>query len=379
MRVFSARMAGLVGITLAGCKGYMDLGDWPTDAGGGTGGISISDGSVSSGGEGGTCRGTCWPNLDLRFLMGDGSVVLLGLAPEDQEPPDCPADAPNDGVIWRTDLAAPPAECASCSCQPPKGSCALPTELAAYYSHPAECPAPMGTPFKAFGAPKGWDGTCTTQDAIPGKPMCSGSTCIQSLMIPPVVVTEPPTCEPALPTPTKLEAPHWGHSARICVSTDGGHCLSSKEECGPTASPGFLTCWSRPGADLPCYGEWSDRHVVYASNAFKDTRGCAACTCGAPAGSTCVASVSVYKDDCCGCSDPGAPAFLTLPVDSTRSTCGDISPPGSALGSKEATVPVYQPGKCAAFGGEPIGVVTGDDSLPDSAYTLCCLTPDIPR
>jgi hypothetical protein len=88
-----------------------------------------------------------------------------------------------------------------------------------------------------------------------------------------------------------------------------------------------------------------------------------------------VTSVSVYTDDCCGCSDPGAPALLTLSAASTRSSCGDV-PSGAALGSKEATPPVYQPGQCAPSGqpdhNDPIGAVTGDDSEPDSGYTLCC-------
>jgi hypothetical protein len=222
-----------------------------------------------------------------------------------------------------------------------------------------------------------------TYSAIPGDPMCSGSSCVQSLMIPPVVLTDPPTCEPALPTPPKIETPHWGHSARVCYRYDPlGKCLNDMQFCGPTAPPEFLECWARPGADMPCHGEWSDRHVLYESSTrstFKDTRGCAACMCGAPVGSKCGTSVSVYSDNCCGCNDPGAPALLTVGVESTNASCGPIVPVGSALGSKKATPPVYEPGKCTAMGGEPIGTVTGDASLPDSALTLCCRTYDIPR
>jgi hypothetical protein len=359
------------------------IGSLYDDVGGG-GGIGVGGGSVSSGGGGDTCQGTCEP-APFTQLAGL-PFVLLGRVPTDQEPPPCPAVAPQDGVTGYTDMSGTaPAECAPCTCQPPKGSCALPTALAAYYSHPAECPAPMETPSKPFTAPDGWDGSCTTYDAIPGDPICSGSNCIQSLMIPPLGVTDPPTCEPELPPPPKIEKAEWGNSGTVCSRPSvQGSCRSPTVEiCAPTAPPGWLTCLRRDGADLPCYEPWADKHVFYTDSTIKDTRGCAACTCGAPVGSKCSTSVSVYTDDCCGCNDPGAPTLVTLGVDSMGASCGDIKPSGSALVSKEATPPVYQPGQCAPSGqpdhNDPIGAVTGVNSLPDTAYTLCCRSYEVPR
>jgi hypothetical protein len=347
----------------------------------GGGGSGAGGDSISIGGNGDTCQGTCQPDPDVRLHP---DFVLLGRSPLDEEPPPCPATAPTDGVTGFTDMhGTAPAECAPCTCLPPKGSCALPTALAAYYS-PAECPAPMGTPFKAFAAPDGWDGSCTTYNAIPGDPTCSGSNCIQSLMIPPLVVTDPPTCEPALPPPPKIEMAAWGHHARFCrLDKSLGACSSNSDICVPTAPAGWLSCIRRDGADMPCYEPWADKHVFYTNGEINDTRGCAECTCSAPVGSNCVTSVSVYTDDCCGCRDPGAPALLTLGADSTRSSCGDILPMGSALGSKMATPPMYQPGQCAPSGqpdhNDPIGAVTVDHSMADTAYTFCCRSYQVPR
>jgi hypothetical protein len=380
MRVFSARMAGLVGITLAGCKGYMDLGDWPTDAGGGTGGISISDGSVSSGG-GDTCSGTCRPLPD--GPVGEENFVLLWLGPLDQALPGCPTVAPSTEVSGLTDLGGTaPAECAPCSCQPPKGSCELPTTLSAYFS--PVCPAPTGAPFQSFNveAPIPWDGQCNKDNPIAGVPNCGGPQCIQSLTVEPPVVHDPPTCEPTLPPPPKIETPYWGHRAVACTGTHTGDCEDHGEFCDVPAPAGWLECILREGADLPCYGKWSDKHVIYRDPTITDMRSCAECTCGAPVGSKCSTSVSVYTDACCGCNDPGAPALWSLTVDSTVSNCGGV-PSGSALGSKEATPPVYQPGQCAPSGppdhNDPIGEATADDPHPDSEFTMCCRTNDVPR
>jgi hypothetical protein len=368
----------------ASCIGEGIVLDFRSGGGGsgsGSGGGGGEDISLSSGGNGDTCAGTCQPAPTRPTWS--RNFVLLWLGSAGQAPP-CPQDvAPTDwfrGVPVFTDLVAPDAKCAPCTCQPPKGSCALPRELAAYYSHPAECPAPMGTPFKAFGAPDGWDGSCTTYDAIPGDPTCSGSGCLQHLMIPPLVVTDPPTCEPVLPPPPKIEPAYWAHSARVCYRAEPpGHCLNSEEFCAPTAPAGFLECIFLEGVGHDCPPEWADKHEIYTESTITDTRGCDSCTCEAPVGSKCGTSVSVYTDDCCGCSDPGAPALLTLGVDSTHASCGDITPIGSALGSKKATAPVYQPGSCTSLGGGPVGKATGVEPKDDSAYTTCCRPSRVPR
>jgi hypothetical protein len=339
---------------------------------GGAGGISLS-----SGGNGDTCSGTC-EALPMEPANPE-DFMLLWLGPPGQEP-ECPAWAPRPWVpVGFPDLVAPAAECTPCTCKPPKGSCALPEELVAYYSHPAECPAPTGTPFKAFAAPDGWDGSCTTHDSIPADPACSGSSCIQHLMVPPLGVTDPPTCEPDLQPPAKVEPAHWPYSARICKGDRMGNCQDYGKFCKQPAPPGFLECFVLQGANIECPLEWTDKHVIYTEDTITDNRGCAPCSCNAPVGSKCSASVSVYTDDCCGCSDPGAPALFTLGVESTSATCGDIKPIGSALGSKKATAPVYQPGRCEPLGGGPAGEATGVLPFDNSAYTACCRPNVVPR
>jgi hypothetical protein len=361
------------------CTGDWYLGEIGSGGGSGSGvggGISVPDG----GGNTNTCSGTCAPLPE--FPADDRSFVLLWLGPSGQEP-DCPEGAPHPGLpTGFADLVAPPAACAPCTCQPPKGSCSLPTELAAYYSHPAECPAPLGTPFKPFAAPDGWEGSCTTYDAIPGDPTCSGSGCIQSLMIPPLGVTDPPTCKADLPPPPKVEPASWPSSARLCIGTTTGECWDHGKFCRAPGAEGFLECHAIEGAKVECPRKWTDKHIVYKYPTLEDTRACAECTCGAPVGSKCSSSVSVYTDDACGTLSPGASALLTLGVDSTGPACGTV-PSGSALGSKKATHPEYQPGSCVPSGhpthNDPIGEARGVDLGTGSVYTVCCKQNEVPR
>jgi hypothetical protein len=364
--------------SLAASCGDIYLGDLYGEAGGwGGGGSGVGGISISGGGSGDTCSGTCEPLPGWPAEPHDFKLLWLGPA---GQAPDCFGMTPTPWFdVWFPDLVAPPAECPPCTCQPPKGSCALPTELAAYSSHPAECPAPMGTPFKAFGAPDGWEGSCTTYDTIPGDPTCAGSTCIQSLMIPPLVMTDPPTCEPDLSPPAKVKPAYWPSSARICVGVTTGECQDPGTFCRARAPAWFLACLLIEGAKVECPQGWTDKHVMYEADTIVDSRGCEECTCGAPAGSKCETSVSVYTDDCCGCSDPDAPALLTLGVDSTGASCGDIKPSGSTLGSKKATQPEYQPGSCTASDRHPIGEATGVKGDDHTVYTACCKQSVVPR
>jgi hypothetical protein len=122
--------------------------------------------------------------------------------------------------------------------------------------------------------------------------------------------------------------------------------------------PGFAQCLVQYG-NRECPGAYPDKHVFYYG--FDDTRACAPCACSAPAGSTCSAFVSAFKDG--ACSSP----VVAGTVDASGPKCLDVLS-GVALGSKLATEPVYVPGVCQASGGEAIG-----DAVPEEPSTFCCL------
>ena len=119
--------------------------------------------------------------------------------------------------------------------------------------------------------------------------------------------------------------------------------------------------------DLYALGKEKAAHSPRAASflvALADTRSCTPCSCGDPEGDACTASISVFKDDACS-----EPIPLNVPLDSTFSQCINV-PPGTALGSKSATLPAYLPGACQPSGGEPAGAVYAE---PATALTLCCI------
>src|SRR5690606_18762258 len=78
------------------------------------------------GSEGDTCPGECVPLGPL----GWSDPLLLWTGPV-QEAPGCPTRAPVPAYQGHADLVAPD-ECDPCACDPPTGSCAMPTDLTAY-------------------------------------------------------------------------------------------------------------------------------------------------------------------------------------------------------------------------------------------------------
>jgi hypothetical protein len=197
-------------------------------------------------------------------------------------------------------------------------------------------------------------------------------------MIPPLAVADPPTCEPDLRPPPKIEPAYWSHSAFACIGGTTGDCQDHGTFCGATAPAGFLECLIISGAKVECPPGWTDKHVMYPeSTPITDTRGCEECTYNAPLGSKCSTTVAIYTDDCCGCNNPGAPPPFAQTVDSTGSKCLDVLS-GSALGSKMATSPVYEPGLCEPSGGGHVGKagVGTDDYNPETA---CCRPSRVPR
>ncbi len=105
--------------------------------------------------------------------------------------------------------------------------------------------------------------------------------------------------------------------------------------CAYPKADGFLTCIVRlaPG-DLECPAGWTEKHLVY-----ENANACG-CTCSAPSGESCSATVTVYGDDAC------STALGSVSVSSDQSqACVGVAA-GSAFGSKSSTPPVYKAGTC---------------------------------
>ncbi|MEO7327157.1 MAG: hypothetical protein ABI193_01175 [Minicystis sp.] len=321
---------------------------------GGLDGEDGEDGATDAGEEadgGVACEGACVPHPGLS-LQGP---VLLWLGTKGQALA-CPEQA-QTAQDWQTDLLAPPASCGDCTCDPPAGSCTLPTELTV---STATCAGSgSGAWFSPFDAPSGWDGSCTSMDAFAMG--CNGGLCSKSLTIAPPAVTKGVCTPVSVGSAGPPAAPTWGTFARTCTETphvQAEACVDPQQRCAPAPAPGFLLCAYQTG-DVPCGSHYSERHVLYES--YSDTRGCSPCACDDATGSSCTAQVSVFTGLLC--SD----LLGLFPIDTTGPKCFDL-PPGTALASKSASPATYSPGVCQPDGGYPTGIAE-----PLFPTTFCCV------
>jgi hypothetical protein len=307
---------------------------------------TIIDGGSSS------CSGSCVPLLPAGW---DGPF-LFSLSPEGSAPA-CPAEAPVVAYQGHDGLNVPPASCGTCSCSAPSGSCAPPLSLSAS-SKPCSDSSGIVTPFDGTPA---WDGSCTSHDCISPDPACAHPMSIQSLIAEPLVKTEQ-GCTPSIVIAQDSTPPTWTTAALACRGnpTRGYECNEPGKTCVPSAVPPDFGICIYHEADVSCPDSYPQKHLVYAG--FDDQRGCSPCACSAPAGSTCSAMLSAFKDSACSA------ALFSIPLSSSGLTCVDLMPAGLPLGSKTVTALAYQAGNCNPSGGEASGAV--EASAPS---TFCCL------
>lgn len=313
-----------------------------------------------------TCAGQCVP----REPLGWSEPALLWIGPPDRAP-DCPAAAPSVGYEGHGDFtAATPPACPTCLCDPPDASCELPATWNIYASFPCDVPGATET---SFAAPDGWDGACTSTNALAAGHVCDGGLCAQSLEIAAPHVLPGSCASRSAEAPEVQQEPRTGGSfatlARACTGTVIAQCADPGMTCTPVSPTGddappdeFLTCIHHEG-DQNCPATYPARHVFYAG--ADDTRSCAPCGCAEPSGATCSILASAFSDGAC------SQFVVGVVVSSEAPFCGAISP-GTALGSKSAGVVHLDPGTCTPTGGEP----TGDVALL-GATTFCCL-PEMP-
>lgn len=297
------------------------------------------------------CSGACVPIAPLDWQ----GPVLFSLSPAGTETA-CPPQAPVIGYQGHDGLKAPSTSCGTCSCSASSGTCAPPLTLTAS-SKPCSGTGAVTSP---FDGPAAWDGTCTAHDCISQDPSCAHGLSAQSLTAAPLVMSEQ-GCMPSLVVPHNLSTPTWTTAALACrgMATSGFGCSDPGQICVPAAAPpDFLMCVYHP-ADVSCPDAYPDKHLVYAG--FDDQRTCSPCACSEPVGSSCTASLNVFKDG--ACSVP----LLSGPISSSVSSCFDLAPAGLPLGSKTVTALAYTTGTCLPSGGEAAGTVEASGPA-----TFCC-------
>ena len=275
--------------------------------------------------------------------------TLLWVGPEDQAP-ECPLGPKSISYKGHADLVAPNL-CEACTCEPPTGSCALPSKLTASL---AVCVSQVKPTIK-WDAPTPWDGTCDSTIQLP-----DGAA--HSLTIDPIAMTEN-GCAVGPPVAAKVLSSRWDTFALGCDTGIPPGTLERSICLSEPLPPGFKVCIFYDGERV-CPDDiqgntFTEQHVFYQG--VQDDRQCSACSCGAPTGSACTATISIYKNANCS-------ALLDQKtIDSSSETCTDIKLPGQALGSKSAGPTTYLPGTCPAMGGDGSGI-----AIPTNPATLCC-------
>ena len=298
------------------------------------------------------------------------AVSLLVYPPNAMaEPPTCPEGAKAEKWRLFAELDAPAAACEPCECGPSTGACkALPEKIEIRAGACGE----SGAESLPFDGPAGWDGSCTSDNALPAGAQCGGEPCAQSVWVSPLPgPTNEEGCSPKSETPAFTKTREWKLAGLACMNnTDDDACApddAGTRYCVSDPGPGWLQCVVREGADAPCPDNYNwDRYEMYPEDALIDERDCEECACGPPWGSACTASFHLYEGPLC--SSQSEQFGLLSPDDQ----CHDTVPPGHAIAGKAITDLEYVPGTCAATGGAPKGEAKKDMTR---AVTFCCLYP----
>ena len=265
-------------------------------------------------------------------------------------------------------LTAPPAQCDPCECQKATGQCSgVPGEITI---GAGMCGA-AGAPSLPFDGPGEWEGSCTNANALPAGAQCppgSGVPCAQSIMF---SALPPPVHEKCDVKPSQIikvggtKSTEWETAALACRSSlDTSLCGTGDQLCVPKVQYPHRQCIWRTGKHATCPKPY-DYELPRTMYPFqpKESRDCTACTCGAPQGGACGATLRLFDDAAC------LSEFYKQPVSSVSGDCDLIFPAGRAMGGKAVTDHAYIAGTCEAGGGEPIGEAVEDE---ENAVTFCC-------
>lgn len=294
---------------------------------------------------------TCAPTVPFGW---SGLAVLFEGVPAQE--PACPAafPSPNPYVGDNTPIAGN-AACSACSCGAPAGqTCDLPDKYNVQNKACGMNPSAMGT----VDLPPNWGGACYGQVNYPGGQTTCGGPCNVALTAPAPTVTGG-TCPTGGGVPS-VPALKWAIRGKACGDSSVGAGCGAGKACLPKPPQPFLggLCIYKSGENACPAGDFSVQHVFYEG--ADDTRGCGACSCGAPAGSTCAASIDVYNDltiDTC------VTKVATIPAGG----CVDLLNNPTVSGAKATITQPPTGGSCVPSGGQSMGQVT-----PTTPTTFCC-------
>ena len=350
-------MAAVATAALAGCATIVGIDDWEASSspGGGGGGASVS---ASAGGGGGG---------------GEGAKPV--------EICDNGVDDDSDSLVDCEDIP----ECSAYTCTPDAppgwtGPATLAVDRPCDRSWPAAGPA-GGIGFSvgasscacACSAPVGQ--ACSTGGVILySSAGCVAAQAVYAGLLPAGICTNIPdvgvmsvlggylgvaggSCAP-VPT-IDLPAPTFAHQGAVCQPAHAGAACRGGS-CTPSPPPVSGACVFAMG-QLDCPARYPHQTLLYGGT--EDTRGCTACSCGAPAGSFCQGATYLYADSAC------AAQYGPISNDGSCVSFTGIAPMGSLL-----VVATSAPlgGACAASGSSPTGA-----AVPTAPVTVCCTEPTL--
>ncbi|WP_437677031.1 hypothetical protein [Sorangium sp. So ce131] len=289
--------------------------------------------------------------------------------------PGCGGYFPMSVYKGQRDISAPDAGCSPCTCDEPVGQkCWFSTvphldgTLYPITVQNAPCnDAETGTTI--VDVPLDWDGSCYALNYTPGGMDCSEQPCHQRVTVDRLQVSGG-SCTASTQAPI-LQPVAWDTVGEACAGAmPGAGCANMDETCLPIPQGPFHAglCIMQEGEkSCPTTGVFSEQHIFY--DAAMDTRGCSSCTCGAPMGGTCSATVTMYSDAMCTMNN----LLATLHPTSTDEACADLTGNPRTQGRTAAFDPVSG-GACPPSGGQPTGTTT-----PVDPTTFCCIPQGLPR
>ncbi len=283
-----------------------------------------------------------------------GLVALFEGMPAQE--PTCPAAFPGATPYkGNNTLNAPAATCGACTCGAPMGqTCDLP-DLLQVMNQPC---GGMATTAAPLPVPANWQGACYGPSGWPGGLTCDGGTCNASVTAPKAVVTGG-SCAASGGAPT-LPPVSWSMLGKACGDAPTGGGCGASSVCQPKAAAPFGAglCIYKAGDNACPAGSFSQKHVYYEG--VTDTRSCGACSCAAPNGSACDATISVYTDAANNtCSTVGT----SFPAGG----CGNLAGNPPVKGRKATITTPPTGGSCM-----PGVSVPGGSVMPTNATTFCC-------